>query len=253
MDDSNNRPPEGPRKNYGRRFGGWKPSEGAKPFKKRTFNRDEFGEPIEEAPEPTPDESKSKRKKKWRTDSAPLEQTDAVEDDNHGLAPGALGVEQPLAPEDSGRGGRKERFARKSARTKAMDFLARRGYSENELRLKLLRDYPADDVEDAVANARENGWLSAPEEIAERVAAELGRKKKGHRFVNQFLKAKGLPPVAKDLDAEVERARELLSTKLKHDFETDGPLPYEARAKAQRLLMNRGFDIETIIKALQAP
>lgn len=139
----------------------------------------------------------------------------------------------------------------KSARHKAMDFLARRGYSEQELRLKLSRDYAEDDVEDAITHVRENNWLSAPEEIAERVAAELGRKNKGHRFVNQFLKSKGLPPVAKDLEAEVERAKAIIASKLRHDFETDGPLPFDSKAKAQRLLANRGFDIETIRKVLR--
>lgn len=153
---------------------------------------------------------------------------------------------------EEGEGRSKSRRGRpKSARHKAMDFLARRGYSEQELRLKLSRDYADDDVEDAITHCRENNWLSAPEEIAERVAVELSRKNKGHRFINQFLKSKGLPPVEKDLDAEVEKAKGIIASKLRHDFETDGPLPFESKAKAQRLLMNRGFDVETIRKVLR--
>lgn len=86
--------------------------------------------------------------------------------------------------------GELERRPRKSAYNKMMDYLARRGFSEFELRQKLLQDYPEDDVNDAVARAREAGWILPPEEMAERVALELGRKRKGHRFINQFLKSK---------------------------------------------------------------
>jgi regulatory protein len=139
---------------------------------------------------------------------------------------------------------------RKSAYNKMMDHLARRSFSELELRKKLSQDYAEEDVEDAVSRAREAGWLTPPEEAAERVAAELARKRKGHRYINQFLKQKGLPPVAENPDEEFSKAREFLATKLKHDFESDGPLPRELYEKAQRLLFNRGFSSETIRRTL---
>jgi SOS response regulatory protein OraA/RecX len=230
MDDQPNRP----QKKFGRRFGGWQRRE----RDPREEKRNEASELNKEALDLLARHGLSHEE---------LGSDDPAEDiSDTDLAPGALGVEQGSEAKES-----RSRFSRKSARHKAMDFLARRGYSENELRLKLLRDYPEDDVEDAITHVRENNWLSPPEEIAERVAAELGRKKKGHRFINQFLKSKGLPAVTKDLDSEVEKARELVSAKMKHDFETDGPLPWEAKMKAQRILMNRGFDLETIRKALQ--
>jgi SOS response regulatory protein OraA/RecX len=127
-----------------------------------------------------------------------------------------------------------------------MDLLARRGHSELELRQKLGRTYADDDVNEAIEFARESGWMTEPEELAERVAAELGRKKKGHLFINQFLKSKGLPLVAKDLDAEVERGREIAETRLGKP----GPYSFDEKRKIHRWLANRGFDDETIRRVL---
>lgn len=142
------------------------------------------------------------------------------------------------------------RSPRKSAFDKMMDYLARRGYSEFELAKKLAQDYAPEDIEDAIGRAKESGWILPPDEMAERVAIELNRKRKGHRFINQFLKSKGLPPVKEDADTEFAKARELLESKLKHDFEQDGPLPRDLVPKAQRLLFNRGFNGDTIRRVL---
>lgn len=137
-------------------------------------------------------------------------------------------------------------FARKSARNKIMDLLARRGYSELELQQKLSLDYPEDEVQDAIENARESGWMTPPDELASRVAIELGRKNKGHRFIQQFLKAKGLPQVQKDPDEEVRKGLELVEAKLKKA----PPYAYEDQKKIYRWLGNRGFDMETIRRVI---
>jgi regulatory protein len=127
-----------------------------------------------------------------------------------------------------------------------MDLLARRNHSELELRRKLADDYAADDITDAIRIAQESGWMPPAEEIAERVAVELGRKKKGHRFINQFLRNKGLPPVAKDVDAEVEKALAIVHAKMK----SDGPFDRTEQMKIRRLLANRGFDDDTIRRVI---
>lgn len=127
-----------------------------------------------------------------------------------------------------------------------MDLLARRSHSELELRRKLEGLYHEDDVADAIRVARESGWMPPPEEIAERVAVELGRKKKGHRYINQFLKTKGLPPVAKDADAEVEKARAIVHARLRKD----GPFDWNDQQKIYRLLANRGFEDDTIRRVI---
>jgi regulatory protein len=140
---------------------------------------------------------------------------------------------QPQTPPDR---------SRKSARHKIMDLLARRNHSELELRQKLSRDYADEDIADALAFARENKWMTPPEELSTRVAEELGRKRKGHRYINQFLKAKGLPPVEKDVASELRLAREIATTKMGKP----GPYDYEEQKKIHRLLANRGFDDDTI-------
>jgi SOS response regulatory protein OraA/RecX len=139
---------------------------------------------------------------------------------------------------------------RKSAYAKMMDYLSRRELSEFELRAKLLKLYAEDDVDDALKQAKQSNWLPAPEEMSERVAATLARKNKGHHFINAYLEQKGLPPVMENLENEVVRARDLIASKFKHDFETNGALPGDLTAQAQRLLFNRGFSSETIRRAL---
>lgn len=143
---------------------------------------------------------------------------------------------------------------RKKAREKVMDLLARRGHSELELRQKLSRTYEPAEVDDAIQFAQENNWMTAPDELAERVAVELGRRKKGHRYINQFLKNKGLPPVTKDAEDEVTRAQELAETKLSRLLAKTQALDYEESRKIQqkiyRLLGSRGFDEETIRRVL---
>ncbi len=137
----------------------------------------------------------------------------------------------------------------KSAYNKMMDFLARREYSEFELRQKLSTHFPEDDVTDAIDRAKQQGWLAKPEETAERVAGDLARKNKGHRYIRQFLEQKGLPEVVENPEEEIARARGLIAQKLKHDL-AESPLPADLVEKAQRILFNRGFDEETITRAL---
>jgi len=134
-----------------------------------------------------------------------------------------------------------------------MDLLARRNYSPLEIRRKLADDYPSEEIEAAIAFARESKWLPADEELAERTAVALGRKKKGHRFINQYLKSKGLPPVAKNRDHELENALALVRSKLARQLASGVSCDYEFQKKIQRLLANRGFDDETaraVIKAI---
>lgn len=135
--------------------------------------------------------------------------------------------------------GRKDVFA------KLMDYLARRTYSEFELRQKLEAAYPLEDVDDAISRAKLRGWIAPAEETAARLVGELNRKRKGQRLISQYLEAKGLPSVALDPELEFAKARELLTAKFKHDFETEGPLAQDLMPKAQRLLFNRGFDSDT--------
>jgi regulatory protein len=129
-----------------------------------------------------------------------------------------------------------------------MDYLARRSHSELELRQKLSRDYAVDDVEDAIQNAHQHGWMMDPEELSQRVSIELGRKRKGHRFINQFLKNKGLPPIARNSEDEMRKCRAIITSKLS----SEGPFNYEEQKKIYRWLTARGFDDETIRRAIKS-
>jgi SOS response regulatory protein OraA/RecX len=125
-----------------------------------------------------------------------------------------------------------------------------RDHSERELRQKLKRMYEPKEIDEAIEFAREHNLLAPEEAIAERTARALGRKRKGHRFISQYLKQKGLPAVAKDADDEVRKAIELVEAKLKLDSGEIRKLDFEKKMKVQRLLANRGFDLETIRRVI---
>jgi regulatory protein len=130
-----------------------------------------------------------------------------------------------------------------------MDLLARRAHSEKELLQKLGRRYEPHEAREAIEFARENGWLSDPEELAARVAAELGRKHKGYRYVERYLRQKGLPAPARDAEGELDKARALAESKLAHAY----PYDYEEQKKLCRWLASRGFDEDVVRRALREP
>lgn len=146
----------------------------------------------------------------------------------------------------------------KSARNKVMDLLARRNYSELELQRKLAANYPDDEIQNAINFARESNWILPAAQMSESVATSLMRKKKGHRYINQYLKTKGLPPIKKDSTTEIQNGIHLVKMKLakllfksedsvtSEQFDKINQWQIEFKAKAQRLLANRGYDNETI-------
>src|SRR4051812_32714375 len=124
------------------------------------------------------------------------------------------------------------------ARRKIMDILARRSHSVVELRRKLaVYEYTSQEIEDAVNFAEENNWLTAPQELTSQVSRALGRKKKSARFIQHFLRDKGLPPAEVDPEAELEKALEIVQIKLRKESSFD----FEEKKKIHRLLTNRGF------------
>ena len=124
-----------------------------------------------------------------------------------------------------------------------MDYVARRDHSEKELRQKLRLRFSQDEIDQAIEFAKQKKWLASTDEellmFSCKVAEALHRKKKGIVYINHYLKKKGLPPIKKDLDRELEKARSLLGAKKLQP------------QKAQRFLSSRGFDFETINKSLK--
>ena len=133
----------------------------------------------------------------------------------------------------------------KSAFDKCIDFLAQRDHSELELREKLFdRSYSEEEIETAIEKLHDRNYLLAPEVLAEKVASAQSRRGKGNRYIQNYLKKKGLPEHQIDLDLEVEQAFELVRRKHK----CEPPYAYDLKIKIQRFLANRGYSYEVIQK-----
>jgi SOS response regulatory protein OraA/RecX len=130
------------------------------------------------------------------------------------------------------------------------DLLAIRSHSESELRPKLLRQHTEEAVEDALRIAKSKNWIESEAELAARVAASLAAKGKGHAFIADYLEAKGLSAPVRDSNVEIEKARELIKSKLAKAGSFDYDLSDEEKRKLFRFLAGRGFDEETILQAL---
>jgi regulatory protein len=149
----------------------------------------------------------------------------------------------------------------RSARNKMMDYLARRDHSELELKQKLKKHlFTETEIEKALTYGRENGWLPNTEEqklqFAERVSAFLHRKNKGTRYINKFLKQKGLPAVKSNSDQELEKALDLVQSKFKKSLSVFHTIKENAErknviAKIGRFLISRGYQTETINLAIK--
>ena len=131
-------------------------------------------------------------------------------------------------------------FTRKTLKERLVDYLARRDHSRRELKQKLSRHAETPEEVDAVITwADEHGYLKAPEQLTETFTRSLHRKLKGHRQIEVWLAAKGLPAPEKDSELELKKAQEL-ATKWN----------IEDKAKLARRLSYRGFDSETIRKVI---
>lgn len=129
-----------------------------------------------------------------------------------------------------------------------MYLLAKRDYSEKELRERLERNnkYQQETVEQVMEDAWKNNWLLPPEELAGRVARMLHEKLKGHLYITQYLRKKGLPAVELNEELEAQKASEIIERKYKNQTEE-----FEKRVKIQRFLASRGFLPPTIQQVLR--
>lgn len=138
---------------------------------------------------------------------------------------------------------------KKSALEKIVDYLSVRDHSEKEIRNKLtLKEYEADEIDEGVELAQEQGLMLEPEKLAENVSDQLNRKHKGILYINQYLKSKGLPCVHPDWELEVEKAKELTLKRIKKN----PPYTIEEKQDIYRYLTNRGYADQTINKVIHA-
>lgn len=129
----------------------------------------------------------------------------------------------------------------KTVWVKAMDYLAVRDHSEKELMEKLQKRYELEEILTTLEEMKQRGWILPPEELAEKVTHSLNRKNKGFLYIQAFLKQKGLPNTPKDLDLELEKAHNIITSKAKD---------LSDHKRLASLLKNRGFDTETISRVI---
>ncbi len=115
---------------------------------------------------------------------------------------------------------------------KLVRLLARRDYSQQELRERL-RDSGRDaDVEAALEWAASRQLLRPPLELATQVAGALDRKLKGAIYIREYLKRKDLPCPAFDREEEKRKALALFSRRGQR----------LTKEKFFRFLISRGFE-----------
>lgn len=146
-----------------------------------------------------------------------------------------------------------------------MNLLSLRNYSRLELRKKLKEKYEPQIIESAMAWAEEQKWLPAETEIAARTTEVLFQRNKGSRFIQNYLKERGLPSVQIDAEQELERANELVETKWRkhisnfsemkslNEDQMNQQLYLELRKlkeKIGRFLVSRGFESDIVRKVL---
>ena len=134
-----------------------------------------------------------------------------------------------------------EKFSQKtqmSAKSRALKLLAQRDHTEVEMRIKLGKFYSEDEVNTAIQAVSK--WLLPPDEMSERLKTSLGRRGKGIRWINQSLKAKGLPTVKADPRDELEKATSIMNTKR-----------FKSPAHAMRHLIGRGFSHEVVLQLIK--
>ena len=134
------------------------------------------------------------------------------------------------------------------AKKKLMDYVARRDHSEKELRKKLSARCEPSTVDQVMSWAQEQNWLASPDKLKEQFAAQLGRRGKGIRKINQKLKELGLSSVKAEKETELEKARKLVTAKWSvDDFQNlDFKEMQKLKAKIMRFLAARGYESDVI-------
>lgn len=132
---------------------------------------------------------------------------------------------------------------KKSALDKILDYLSIRDHSEKEIRTKLsAKEYEADEVDEGIEQAIEQGLIVEPSKLSENVSEQLNRKHKGILYINQYLESKGLPCIAPNWDLELEKATDLALKRMKKN----PPYTIEEKQDIYRYLTNRGYADQTI-------
>ena len=137
-----------------------------------------------------------------------------------------------------------------SVRKKAMDLLARREHSEQELRQKLKsRGYDSDAIEDAIRSLLREGLLS-DERFTESYVHCRYNAGMGPIKIRYELRHKGISDALVDeqLEAYSDRWEALMRQLRQRKYGARIPDDYAARMKQARYLQNRGFSPESVMR-----
>ena len=127
---------------------------------------------------------------------------------------------------------------------KLFELLSRRDYSVKELQQKLSKKaFDPETIEKAIRWADERRYIRPPEELSHSLAQQLLQRGKGRRYIQQYLKKRGLPPIDEfDKDTELHKALEFALQRAKRCATLDRA----AREKIGRQLITRGFPLDIV-------
>ena len=137
-----------------------------------------------------------------------------------------------------------------SARNKAIDLLARREHSEQELRQKLkTRDYDADAIDEAL-QALQNDNLQSDERFTESHVNHRFNAGVGPLKIRHELRQKGVSDLLVDqfLEPLSDQWDELMTRQRARKYGAVIPNDYAERMKQARFLQNRGFSPESVMR-----
>jgi regulatory protein len=137
-----------------------------------------------------------------------------------------------------------------SIRNKAMDLLARREHSEQELRQKLkTREYDADAIDETLQALKE-GRLQSDERFTESYVNHRFNAGVGPLKIRYELRQKGVSDRLADefLEPLSDQWDELMTRQRIRKYGASIPNDYAERMKQARFLQNRGFSPESVMR-----
>jgi len=143
-----------------------------------------------------------------------------------------------------------EKSLQSGIRKKAMDLLARREHSEQELRQKLRsREYEADAI-DEVLQELISDRLQSDERFTEAYVNHRFNAGVGPLKIRYELRQKGIADLLADefLDLLSERWDQLMVQQRVRKYGEVIPADYAERMKQARFLQNRGFSPESVMR-----
>ena len=143
-----------------------------------------------------------------------------------------------------------EKKLESSIRNKAMDLLARREHSEQELRQKLkTRAYDADAIDEAL-QALKADRLQSDERFTESYVNHRFNAGVGPLKIRYELRQKGVSDELADVFLEPlsDQWDELMTRQRARKFGAPIPDDYAERMKQARFLQNRGFSPESVMR-----